>query len=84
MVTLLREDEMYRWGLALILGSCFAFVFGIWAMIISPFTTEDTGNPILDSIKYDSHYKYLILMLIPMGLYTIIINWMGFKIFRHA
>jgi hypothetical protein len=39
---------------------------------------------ILDAIKDDEYYKYLIPLLVPAGLVAVIINWGGLHYFRHA
>lgn len=67
----------------MVLLSFSAFVMGVWGMLLGPLMGE-TGNTILDMIRADTHSKYLVVFLVPVGLYTLIVNWMGFKVFRHA
>ncbi|KAH8928639.1 hypothetical protein BT69DRAFT_1212474 [Atractiella rhizophila] len=77
------DNDMILYGVFLIFISCTFFILGVWSMAIAPFVPE-SGFPVLDWLRNDTHYKYLVPLLIPIGLYTVIVNWMGFKMFRHA
>ncbi|KAM0745767.1 hypothetical protein T439DRAFT_329742 [Meredithblackwellia eburnea MCA 4105] len=78
----LNEGMLWS-GWAMILGSTSAFVLGIWSICVGPFIDTD-GVWFLDMLAKDSHYKYLLVFLIPVTLYAVIVNWWGLKIFRHA
>jgi hypothetical protein len=34
----------------------------------------------LDTMAKDTHYKYLLVFLVPVTLYAVIINWWGLKV----
>ncbi|PRP85065.1 hypothetical protein PROFUN_07249 [Planoprotostelium fungivorum] len=57
-----------------------ASVFTIYISKVLP----ETGNPLLDTIREDHHYCYLI----PLSLMTTYLfffnNWLAMKFFRHA
>jgi len=74
-------DELM--GYALIMIGGFIFIFSTYSMIIAKIFMPYTGNKILDAIKDDEHY----IFLIPSMLVTIIFfaywNWVSMKFFRH-
>lgn len=35
---------------------------------------------LLDTLAKDTHYKYLLVFLVPVTLYAVIINWWGLKV----
>ncbi|KAM0788717.1 hypothetical protein ACM66B_002810 [Microbotryomycetes sp. NB124-2] len=77
------NEEMYHWGVALVTASALCFVLGFWSMAVGPFV-KPQGVWLLDVTSRDTHYKYLFILLVPVTLYAVIINWWGLKIFRHA
>ena len=89
METLIKEaqydsnemDELM--GYFLITIGCVIFVVSTYSMIIAKIFMPYTGNKILDYIKDDEHY----IFLIPSMCVTIIIfaywNWVSMKFFRH-
>ncbi|KAK4056551.1 hypothetical protein OIO90_002399 [Microbotryomycetes sp. JL221] len=78
-----QNIEMYRWGVTLVAVSMACFILGFWSIAVGPFLSPQ-GNWLLDKMSKDTHYKYLFILLVPVTLYAVIINWWGLKIFRHA
>ncbi|KAK4704090.1 hypothetical protein P7C70_g2120, partial [Phenoliferia sp. Uapishka_3] len=78
-----EDKEMLRWGWTLLVGSTVCFVSGIWSIAVGPFIDTE-GIWVLDAMAKDTHYKYLLILIVPVTLYAVIINWWGLKIFRHA
>ncbi|GAA6023062.1 hypothetical protein JCM10207_007705 [Rhodosporidiobolus poonsookiae] len=74
---------MLRWGYALVGGSATCFLIGVWSISIGPYT-ETTGIWILDALASDTYYNYLTVLLVPVTVCFVIVNWWGLKIFRHA
>ncbi|GAA5893033.1 PIG-Y family protein [Sporobolomyces salmoneus] len=76
-------SEMLKWGHILLVGSTLSFAIGIWSILIGPYV-EPIGLSVLDALAEDSYYKYLVILLIPVTTCSVIVNWWGLKIFRHA
>ncbi|ORY91667.1 hypothetical protein BCR35DRAFT_328256 [Leucosporidium creatinivorum] len=74
---------MWLWGVGLMVFSTVCFAVGVWSIAVGPFVDTE-GVLILDTLAKDTHYKYLLVFLVPVTLYAVIINWWGLKIFRHA
>ncbi|GAA6023099.1 hypothetical protein JCM10207_007719 [Rhodosporidiobolus poonsookiae] len=74
---------MLRWGYALVGGSAMCFLAGVWSVLIGP-STETTGTRILDALASETYYNYLLVLLVPVTVCFVIVNWWGLKIFRHA
>ncbi|GAA6005136.1 hypothetical protein JCM10207_008518 [Rhodosporidiobolus poonsookiae] len=74
---------MLRWGYALVGGSAACLLIGVWSILIGPYTAT-TGFRILDGLASDTYYKYLTVLLVPVTVCFVIVNWWGLKIFRHA
>ncbi|KAG0656773.1 hypothetical protein C6P46_006979 [Rhodotorula mucilaginosa] len=72
-----------RWGYALVFGSASVLAVGLWSILIGPLC-EPTGIKLLDVLVQDDYYKYLVILLVPVTVCFVIINWWGLKIFRHA
>ena len=74
-------DELI--GYILITLGALIFIFSTYSMIISKVFMPYTGNKILDWIKDDDHY----IFLLPSMTVTIMIfaywNWVSMKFFRH-
>ena len=70
-------------GYCLIFFGAIIFVGSTYAMIISKIFMPYTGNAILDWVKDDEHY----IFLVPSMVVTVIIfaywNWVSMKFFRH-
>ncbi|GAA6062446.1 hypothetical protein JCM10212_003320 [Sporobolomyces blumeae] len=75
--------EMIRLGYALLAGATLWLSLGAWSIVIGP-RVEMTGIDLLDAMARDTHYKYLVVLLIPVTTVAVIVNWWGLKIFRHA
>jgi hypothetical protein len=76
------EDWTRFLGFVLLLCSHFVFVVSFYAIIVSKWMPE-TGNKILDAIREDRFYCYLIPMTIPVAITFVVWNWIGMKLFRH-
>lgn len=52
----------------------------------SPLTPPqlDTGLPAVTQLCTDTHYKYLVPLLVPVTAWFAIANWVGWQYFRHA
>ena len=80
-----RENEL---GLLIIYGYCLitvGFVFFTWciySMIISKLLPY-TNNILLDMIKDDTFYCFLIPLSIPIIYFSIYWNWICMKYFKH-
>ncbi|SCZ97924.1 BZ3500_MvSof-1268-A1-R1_Chr7-3g09640 [Microbotryum saponariae] len=73
--------EMMYWGYGFVITCTTCFILGTWSMFIAPFVGP-YNNKILDAMANDTHYKYLFVLLVPVTLYTVIINWWGLKVSR--
>ncbi|KLO13512.1 hypothetical protein SCHPADRAFT_852410 [Schizopora paradoxa] len=67
----------------LIVFSVLVFIIGGYAVLFSAFLPL-TGIPILDTIATDTHYKYFVFLIIPMGTYFIIANWVGWQYYQNS
>ncbi|KAL7417352.1 hypothetical protein BDY24DRAFT_374580 [Mrakia frigida] len=45
---------------------------------------EEGKSKIVQLICEDTHYRYLLPLLIPSGAYYVIANWVGWEYFRYA
>ena len=59
------------------------FVGSTYSMIISKVLMPYTGNKILDWIKDDEHYMYLVPSTIIIIVVFAYWNWVSMKFFRH-
>jgi len=78
----LKEDQLLYIALGLLTGSIALASVGLALMLIPQ--DHRTHLTLIDSVLADKHYKYLVPLLIPAGLVTIIVNWGGLHYFRHA
>jgi hypothetical protein len=69
-------------GWLLLFTTYAVFVLGMYSVVFSKIMS-DTGNPVLDSIKHDNHYCYLIPLLIVVIYLFIFVNWFSMKLFIH-
>ncbi|KAJ3186107.1 hypothetical protein HK101_009743 [Irineochytrium annulatum] len=76
------SSAMAWWGAQLLALIAFYFSASMYAILISK-VMPDTGNAVLDFIKYDHHYCYLLPLLPPVVLFFSLLNWLGLKLFRH-
>ncbi|KAI3635947.1 hypothetical protein MIR68_006012 [Amoeboaphelidium protococcarum] len=72
----------WTYGILLLLATYVYFAISMYAIVISKFMPY-TGNKLLDAIKDDHYYCYLVPITIPVTLAAIVMNWMGMKFFRH-
>ncbi|GAA5868094.1 hypothetical protein JCM8547_003340 [Rhodosporidiobolus lusitaniae] len=73
---------MLRWGYTLVGGSTLCFFLGVWSILIGPYC-EKSGFMVLDWLVEDTYYKYLAVLLVPVTVCFVIVNWWGLKIFRY-
>jgi hypothetical protein len=38
----------------------------------------------LDVLAQDTHYKYFVMLIIPMSIYFVIANWVGWQYYRNS
>lgn len=43
-----------------------------------------TSIQLLDALTNDTHYKYLVIFVIPVGFYFVIANWVGWQYYRNS
>lgn len=86
-------------GLLIIIASVLVFIIGGYAVLFSAFLPL-TNIPvrtisvqlrsflitvqILDALATDTHYKYFVFLIIPMGTYFIIANWVGWQYYQNS
>lgn len=51
---------------------------------LSSCPTPMTSIQLLDVLANDTHYKYLIIFVIPVGFYFVIANWVGWQYYRNS
>ncbi|OBZ75243.1 hypothetical protein A0H81_04428 [Grifola frondosa] len=89
-----------RTGYLVLAASLAFFAFGSYAVLFSAFTPLTglgrvarslfcilglTGCvQVLDVLARDTHYKYLVIMLIPAGTAFVISNWVGWQYYRNS
>jgi hypothetical protein len=39
---------------------------------------------VLDALAQDNHYKYFVVYTIPMAVYFVIANWVGWQYYRNS
>ncbi|EFA76983.1 transmembrane protein [Heterostelium album PN500] len=76
------NDQTVCYGWLVILCTLIFFIFTTYCLVISKFL-PDTGNRILDFIKYDWYYCLLLPVLVPVTIITVYLNWLSLKFFRH-
>ena len=74
-------DELTGYVLITIGG--IIFVTSTYAMVISKIFMPYTGNRILDWIKEDEYYIFLVPSMIIMTMIFAYWNWVSMKFFRH-
>jgi len=63
--------------------STFFLAFASYAVLLSAFLPL-TGNFILDALANDTHYKYIVIFLVPTGAYFVIANWVGWQYYQNS
>ncbi|KAF7968574.1 hypothetical protein HWV62_30123 [Athelia sp. TMB] len=70
-------------GKFIIALSAVYFVIASYAIFFSAFLPL-TGIYIFDVLAQDTHYKYFVMLLIPMTIYFVIANWVGWQYYRNS
>ena len=70
-------------GYILILLGAIVFIMSTYSMIIAKIFMPYTGNRILDWVKDDEHYVFLIPSMIVTIMLFAYWNWVSMKFFRH-
>ena len=47
-------------------------------------STDHSFLQVLDALADDTHYKYFAVLVIPMGVYFVIANWVGWQYFQNS
>ncbi|EGC39147.1 hypothetical protein DICPUDRAFT_21913, partial [Dictyostelium purpureum] len=77
-----NHDLTAFYGWIIIICTLTFFIVTTYCLIFSKLL-PDTGNRILDFIKYDWYYCLLIPALVPVTVATVYFNWLSLKFFRH-
>ncbi|CAM9753346.1 unnamed protein product [Scytosiphon promiscuus] len=72
----------YFWGCILLIGSGVFFVASLYAIVFSKLMPP-MGHPLLDAIREDSHYCYLVPLTIYPSCAALYMSWVSLKFFRH-
>ena len=70
-----------------ILFSAFLPLSGVWVRVWlgrSGLDAADTSTQLLDVLARDTHYKYLVVMLVASGTGFVIANWVGWQYYRNS
>lgn len=84
-----REDLLHDNHITEIVGffliglSALLFVLVLYALIFSPLVGS-TEHVLLDFIREDTYYCFLIPLLIPTTVIILYVNWVSVKFFRHT
>ncbi|EJD02368.1 uncharacterized protein FOMMEDRAFT_86715 [Fomitiporia mediterranea MF3/22] len=74
---------MFYGGHLLVLLSVLFFLVGGYAVLFSAFLPL-SGITLLDTLSQDTHYKYFAVLIVPMGVYFVIANWVGWQYYRNS
>jgi hypothetical protein len=77
-----HQNETALWGWVVIFLTLVTYVGAMYALVVSKFMPL-TGNPILDWIKEDYYYSSLLMVMIPVTVIFVYLNWLSLKFFRH-
>ena len=77
-----EKDRTYCFGYGVLVVVMGFFVVAIYMTVISKIMPY-TENAILDAIKDDMYYCFLLPLTIPVGVLFVYLNWMSLKFFRH-
>eukprot|EP00752_Nemacystus_decipiens_P004603 g4202.t1 len=72
----------YFYGCVLLVGSGVFFVTSLYAIVFSKLMPP-MGHPLLDAIREDSHYCYLVPLTIYPSCAALYMSWVSLKFFRH-
>ncbi|CAN0514585.1 unnamed protein product [Ectocarpus sp. 12 AP-2014] len=74
--------RMYFWGCILLVASGVFFVTSLYAIVFSKLMPP-MGHPLLDAVREDSHYCYLVPLTIYPSCAALYMSWVSLKFFRH-
>ncbi|CAM9671918.1 unnamed protein product [Ectocarpus sp. 6 AP-2014] len=74
--------RMYFWGCTLLVASGVFFVTSLYAIVFSKLMPS-MGHPLLDAVREDSHYCYLVPLTIYPSCAALYMSWVSLKFFRH-
>lgn len=77
-----RQNEAALWGWVVLLVTLVSYIAGMYALVVSKWMPI-TGNPILDWVKRDNYYSLLGVVLLPVTVIFVYLNWLSLKFFRH-
>ncbi len=76
------DSRIVRNGYVLLAVSVLFFVVSMYTLIASKLM-PDTGHFVLDAIKHDRYYSFLVPLTLVATLVTVYLNWLSLKFFRH-
>eukprot|EP00903_Cladosiphon_okamuranus_P006774 g6604.t2 len=76
-----RRRTYFR-GCVLLVASGVFFVISLYAIVFSKLMPP-MGHPLLDAIREDSHYCYLVPLTIYPSCAALYMSWVSLKFFRH-
>ncbi|KAI0691424.1 hypothetical protein BC835DRAFT_1279182 [Cytidiella melzeri] len=82
-VTLSADKPSVATGYFVLCVSVVFLLVGGWATLFSAFLPR-TNCWVIDIIAEDTHYKYLILLLVPTTAYFVIGNWVGWQFYSNS
>lgn len=77
-----REALVVPMGCLLMVAMAVLLGASMYAIVVSKLL-PDTGVWLLDAVKHDHYYCYLLPACIPATMLFIYINWLSLKFFRH-
>ncbi|CAM9122019.1 unnamed protein product [Choristocarpus tenellus] len=72
----------YFWGCVLVILSGVFFVTTLYAIVFSKLMPP-TGHRLLDAIREDFHYCFLVPLTIYPSCAALYMSWASMKLFRH-
>ncbi|KAL0080820.1 hypothetical protein J3Q64DRAFT_1757655, partial [Phycomyces blakesleeanus] len=75
-------DTTYLWGYFLLISTWLIFFITMYSLIGSHWMPV-TNNKVLDWIRDDDYYCYVVPVTAVVFIYFVVCNWMGMKFFRH-
>ena len=69
-------------GIAILIATAIFFIAGMYAVLLSKFMPV-INHSLLDFLRQDYYYSFLVPLLLPVSILTIYLNWLGMKFFRH-
>ncbi|KAI5121694.1 hypothetical protein M0805_002769 [Coniferiporia weirii] len=79
----LSTTDSFNSGHVLIAASALFLIVGGYAVLFSAFLPL-TGVLVLDALAQDAHYKYFVVLIVPMSVYFVIANWVGWQYYRNS